>query len=42
MVANTGGVVSDSRGGRDVGSEDVEAGYGGEARFQECSVGERD
>lgn len=41
MVANTICVVSDGRGGRDVGSEDVKAGHGGEAGLQERPAGER-
>lgn len=41
VIANTIGVVSDSRGGRDVGPEDVKAGHGGEAGLQERPTGER-
>lgn len=32
--------VIDAGGGRDLGIEDAEAGYGGEARFEECTAGE--
>lgn len=34
-------IVPYHRGGRDVGSEDAEAGYGGEARLEERPTGKR-
>lgn len=34
-------IVFDNRRGRDVGTENFEASYGGEARFEERATGER-